>query len=323
MINKILICGFGSIGKKYYKLLRLNFKNIKIGLLRHNSAENFTENEGAETFYTKEDSLDWGPDAAIIATPAPFHLRQAIFYAKNNIPLLIEKPLGVDNQIFTECQDLKFLANNIPILIGYVLRHDPAHNQIKKYLREESIGTIVDASFSCGSWLPNWRENQDYKNSVSARSDLGGGVLLELSHELDLANSFLGEIDIKYSIISNSNLLDIDPNVEDKVQISGVSKDQVFVNINLDFCTNPSYREIIFRGSDGLIKWNITSGKLTHINSSNIKTVKTYSIDPFFRLNLELKHFIKCCLKHEAPIVKFQDGLNVLNQIREIRLFNQ
>lgn len=323
MINKALICGFGSIGKKYYKLFRLNYKNIKIGLLRQNSIENYLEKEDVKIFHTLEDSLSWDPDAAIIATPAPLHLRQAIFFAQNNIPLLIEKPLGVDSQIFTACKDLEFLSNNIPILIGYVLRHDPAHNQIKKYLREGLIGRVVDASFSCGSWLPSWRGNQDYKKSVSARSELGGGVLLEMSHELDLANSFLGKIDINHSVISNSKLLDIDPDVEDKALITGVSKDQVFVSINLNFCTKPTYRVAIFRGSNGLIKWNLTSGKLIHINENNIETVKTYPIDPLFRLNLELKHFIKCCLKQEEPIVKFQDGLNVLSQISEIRLINK
>ena len=323
MINKMLICGFGSIGKKYYKLLRLNYKNIKVGLLRHNSRDNYLEKDDVKIFHTSEDSLSWDPDAVIIANPAPFHLRQAIFFAQNNIPLLIEKPLGVDSQIFNSCKDLESLSKNIPILVGYVLRHDPAHNQIKKYLRDELIGRIVDASFSCGSWLPSWRENQDYKNSVSARSELGGGVLLEMSHELDLANSFLGKIDIKHSVISNSNLLDIDSNVEDKALITGVSKDQVFVNINLNFCTKPSFREVLLIGSNGLIQWNLTSGNLIHINEHNIETVKTYPIDPLFRLNLELKHFIKCCLKQEEPIVKFQDGLNVLNQISEIRLFNQ
>ena len=133
MINKILICGFGSMGRKYYELLRLNYKNIKIGLLRQKSSDEPFEKRSVKTFHTLEDSLAWAPNAAIISTPAPFHLKQAIFYAQNNIPLLIEKPLAVDSQIFTACKDLKLLSENIPILIGYVLRHDPAHNQIKKY----------------------------------------------------------------------------------------------------------------------------------------------------------------------------------------------
>ena len=41
---------------------------------------------------------------------------------------------------------------------------------------------------NCFSFLPNWRNNINYKNSNSAKKKLGGGVALELSHEIDLAN---------------------------------------------------------------------------------------------------------------------------------------
>ena len=53
----------------------------------------------------------------------------------------------------------------------------------------------------------------DYMKSVSASEKLGGGVLLELSHEIDFVNYLFGPIDIKYASVSQSGLLKID--VED------------------------------------------------------------------------------------------------------------
>ena len=53
-------------------------------------------------------------------------------------------------------------------------------------------GKNLEADFYCGSWLPTWREGKEYSQTVSANSDRGGGVLLELIHEIDLAHYLIG-----------------------------------------------------------------------------------------------------------------------------------
>ena len=48
-------------------------------------------------------------------------------------------------------------------------------------------------SINCSSFLPSWRKNIDYQSSVSAKKSLGGGVLLELSHEIDYLIWLIGK----------------------------------------------------------------------------------------------------------------------------------
>ena len=321
MIRKVLICGYGSIGKKYFNLIKENWKNIDIGLLRSITNKVDKKDTSQLTFYSIYDAIKWKPNAAIISSPAPFHLDQATYLAREGIPLLIEKPIGMDSQLDHEWNDLRKLSKSIPMLVGYVLRHDPAYITIKDWLKKNKIGKIVGASVICGSWLPSWRNDKDYKETVSARSELGGGVLLELSHELDLMKSFFGDLEFKSSIISNSNLLDID--VEDKVQISALSKENISLDLSLDFCTKPPIRNIIIRGSEGRIIWDIISGKLSYVDSLNREEINNYPTDPLIRLNNEIKHFFNCCQNKIQPIVTLEDGLSILNYIREIRSINK
>ena len=57
------------------------------------------------------------------------------------------------------------------------------------------IGAVHAVRCEIGQYLPAWRPDADYRTTVSAQKALGGGVLLELSHELDLLRWVFGEVD--------------------------------------------------------------------------------------------------------------------------------
>ena len=65
--------------------------------------------------------------------------------------------------------------------VGYNLRFHPVLIYLKQFLIRKKIFSINVISHS---YLPNWRKI-NYRHSISANKKLGGGVLLELSHELD------------------------------------------------------------------------------------------------------------------------------------------
>ena len=82
-------------------------------------------------------------------------------------------------------------------------------------INSKKIGQILHVQVDCGSYLPDWRKGTDYRESVSAKAELGGGVLLELSHELDYIRWFFGEMISISANIQNSGTLGID--VEDDI----------------------------------------------------------------------------------------------------------
>lgn len=319
MVKKILICGLGSIGRKYVRLIRSRFPQISLAALRSGFGPSSQEEKLLDyQFYCEQEALTWKPDGVVIATPATYHLQQALFFASKNIPLLIEKPLGTGLEQEEDWDQLQIFALQVPILVGYVLRYDSCLNWLKDQLTSKSIGRLLEADFYCGSWLPSWREDTNYTQNVSARSELGGGVLLELSHEIDLAFWLLSDtIEINSAISSRSELLDID--VEDQVVIAAKTTDSVLLTIRLNFCTQPSRRIVCLRGQNGELSCDLISNRASMSLIDKAPQGFSSEADASERYLHQLDHFMSCIQGLELPICTVNDGLNVLKVIQQTR----
>jgi predicted dehydrogenase len=75
--------------------------------------------------------------------------------------------------------------------VGYNLRFHPAIIWLKDTLPK--LGNLSSANFYVGQYLPTWRPDTDYRRSSSAQDISGGGVLRDLSHEIDLAQLLFGD----------------------------------------------------------------------------------------------------------------------------------
>ena len=175
--RKILICGLGSIGRRYLRIINKNLPDIKIAVMRSGYGPCAEEIKliDYQTSSLRE-SMDWGPDAAIISSPASLHVDQAIALGESKVPCLIEKPLSVGYENLNKLERIVRLSESVPMLMGYIHRHDPCGTLIKEKLEENSLGKVIEADFHCGSWLPKWRPEIDYLKSVSANKELGGGL---------------------------------------------------------------------------------------------------------------------------------------------------
>ena len=142
----------------------------------------------------------------------------------------------------------------------------------------------------CGSYLPEWRERQDYRQSVSANSDLGGGVLLELSHDLDYIRWFFGEMKSVYAKIQNSGTLDID--VEDSVDIIFESERGFSASVHLDFNTRNTRRKCIAKCSEGNLSWDAFGNKVIWQPVDGLEEVEMYQNDRNYVYKEQLKHFL-------------------------------
>jgi len=318
-IHKVLICGLGSIGKRHLRTLRQYWKSVEIAVLRSGYGTYCQEIELADqVFTTLSDSLSWKPDAAIICTPASKHLSTALILARNGIPLLIEKPVGDGTESRHDWQELTVLSATVPIEVGYVLRHDPCRVAVKSYIAEKRIGHLVEADFYCGSWLPDWRPGIDYRRCVSANRSLGGGVLLELSHEIDLAQSLLGNLHLYSSLLKHSGLLEID--VEDQAHLLAYSDDQCLVSIRINFCTQPSSRHVRIRGRDGEIHWDLIAGKVQVMQTGQKNDLFFEShISSHENYRVQMEHFLSCATGAREPVCSLSDGLVVLDIINMSR----
>ena len=321
-IRKILICGLGSIGRRHFRLIKQRYNSIEIAVLRsgHGTPQQDIEHE-SQIFYSLNDAISWKPHAAIIATPASHHLNDALPLARRGIPLLIEKPIGDGTESQKDWNELVELSDCVPIDIGYVLRHDPCTITVSNYIKEGLIGKLVEADFYCGSWLPDWRPNLDYRESVSSQRALGGGVLLELSHEIDMAQYLLGTFEPCSALLHQTGLLEID--VEDQAELHAYTSEQCLISIRLNFCTKPISRYVRLRGSNGEIYWDVTEGKVEVTCANASKSVNYQSqMSSNDRYVLQMKHFLACAVGKVGPKCSVTESLNVVNIISKARKLN-
>jgi predicted dehydrogenase len=317
--GRILVCGLGSIGRRHLRLLHALDPSLELAAWRSGNGPDCPEQDLlAARFSSLSEALAWQPQAAIVASPAPFHGAQATELASNGVALLIEKPLGTGEEPLAAWLPLQSAAmKGLPVLVGYVLRHDPAFPVLQAWLAAGQIGTPVSAHGRCGSWLPDWRPGSDYRQGVSARRDLGGGVLLELSHDLDLLRTLLGSLTVTTADLSCSGLLEID--VEDRALLAMQSAAGVPVSLQLDFCTRPPARKLVVRGSEGEIRWDLIRGCLSWMDRQGVLLEEHFSHRAEERYQLQLQHFLACCRGEAEPLVSVEDGLAVLELVRQAR----
>lgn len=252
--QRFVIASLGSIGKRHLRNLRELYPEATIAALRRPESAPGLPPECDTQFFTVEDALAFKPTAAILAGPASTHVALAHAFVSGGIPVFIEKPLSHNLAGLAELR-IAAQTGNVPVMIGYNLRFNQSLNAVRKELMDSVIGDVTSVRAEVGQYLPNWRPETDYRNSVSAQSVLGGGVLLELSHEIDYIVWLFGMPDRVFCRGGRLSKLEID--VEDCVELClEYDAPRRLISVHLDFLQRTPVRVCKFIGSHGTICWN-------------------------------------------------------------------
>jgi len=322
LINRILIVGLGSIGKRHLRLARELLPNADIRVLRH-QATNEVHGYSNGSFSSIEESIAFAPQIAVIASPATFHIATAQALAEVGVHLLIEKPLSASlsgvTQLLETCQ-----TQGVVLLAGYNLRFLPSLQRYRDLLGENVIGKVLSVRCEIGQYLPSWRPGSDYRQGVSAQRELGGGALLELSHELDYLRWIFGEVDWVKATLSRQSMLEID--VEDTAHITlgftpALDGYQLIGAVNLDFIRHDTTRLCTAIGEKGSLRWNGLTGEVLFYGAGRKEWELMFSHqhhrDESYMA--EWKNFIECVNAHKIPLITGEDGLKVLQIIEAAR----
>ena len=290
-----MVIGLGSIGKRHYSLLNKIEKVKKIYVL--------TKQKGFKNKITDiKEIIRIKPTHIIISNETNKHFYYVKFIEKNliNCNILIEKP------IFNKLEIFKPIKNNY--FIGYNLRFNPIIDSIKKLIHNEKI---ISINIFCGSYLPKWRNN-DYTKSYSASKKLGGGVLLDLSHEIDYLIYLFGNLKLLFTKINKLSNLKI--NVEDNAIIIGKTKTNSIVNITLNYFTKIPHRFLIIDSNNLTIKADLIKNKLEYKKNSR-SFFKKFNFEKNHTYNKQLISF----LTDKKKLCSFSEAYEVLKIISKIK----
>ena len=177
---KVLIVGLGSIAKKHVVAIRKLTENVDLYALR--SAEDSPIFEKVINLFTEKQIAEHNFDFAIISNPTSEHKSAISMLLGLKIPLFIEKPLfdvvGLQEKELLSKMELL----QIPTYVACNLRFLDSIQFIKKEVEDKRINEV---NIYCGTYLPDWRPGENFRKSYSANIEMGGGVHIDLIHELD------------------------------------------------------------------------------------------------------------------------------------------
>ena len=321
LVERVLIVGLGSIGRRHIRIIQELYSNIEIVVLRHKQCEDMDILGIHNCVTTIDDALSLKPDAAIIANPATKHLEVAELLAEDNVHLLIEKPIAESStgvqKLIEVCRKKK-----VVLMVAYNLRFLPSLIEFREQLKQKKTGKVLSVRAEVGQYLPDWRPDMDYRKSVSAQKSLGGGVLLELSHEIDYLSWLFGSIKWVKSYVSKRSDLEID--VEDTANVilgfEQSSNSQLIGTLNMDFVRHDYTRQCTVIGEKGTLRWDGMVGDIQYFPKGGKKWEVLFSSSPDrdYTYAEEIKHFFSSIKLEGSPLISGEECLKTVLKIEAI-----
>ena len=315
---KFLVIGYGSIGKRH----AANVASIghQAVLLRH--ARGNENKDGFREYYSLDDVLENEKDidGAIVCSPTTKHLDDVRQLVSNNMPFLLEKPTTHDLRSTGEMKGI-IESNTFTLYdIGFNLRYHPVIGFIKDFL--PNVGKVYATKIYVGYYLPYWRKGIDYRESTSAKKELGGGVHVELAHDIDYALWLMGCPEKVVGYVNRVSDLDI--STDDICSALLKYSDGSVAEVHLDYLSHKYLRggQIIAENGTLEWQWNPAEGSVSYFDKEGSDSKEIFATGPGYDFNAtyieELKHFIGTLNGSRKTRVNIDDAVETMKVIQAI-----
>ncbi len=316
-VNNVAIIGCGSIGQRHIQNLK------KIGIKKISA---FRTNKGYFKKISKKlnvnESSDWkqflktSNDIAIISNPSSLHLPTVKKILNHTKGIFIEKPFSHNLKNTKNIINL-MKKKKIVSFVGNNLLFHPIIKNIKKYLKNNDMGHLLGMQIQAGQYLPDWHSYEDYRESYYSRKDLGGGVLLTLIHEIEIALSFAGNAKEVSCYLQSYEPLNID--VESQAYLMIKHTNHSVSSIHLDYIQKNAHRSGLLTFENGWITYDfnkniVITENINHKKEKIIWHDKKYDYNEMYID--ELKRFIE--LTKQGLITHENDAENAIESIRVV-----
>src|SRR5262249_7497868 len=248
------------------------------------------------------------------------HADLALAAAEHHCHLFIEKPLahsldGVHDLLKTVEQ------RGLITMVGCNMRFHQGPLTVKRLIDEQAVGKILGARIQTGSYLPNWRPGQNYHNSYSASTLLGGGALLDCIHEVDLALWYFGPGHLVAALTQPAFSLELE--VEGLAELLIQHDGGAIASVHLNFVQKDYRRGCQVIGDQGTIYWDFSQPQVTVRGGDG---ESRHELNPAWKIDQmyvdELSYFIDCVEKGTQTFCSAKEGLAALQIVLDAKAVN-
>lgn len=244
---KSLIIGYGSIGKRHEAVLQVLGHEVHI-VSAHTS-------DHAHRYAALSEANLAEFDYIIIANATADHesALKSIINAGAQCPIMVEKPIFHNTpETLTHLRDYAH-----PVYVGYHLRFHPVTQTLHRLLADE---TPLSAAIYTGQHLSTWRPGTNHLEGYSAHASQGGGVLRDLSHELDLLSFLFGALEVKAAL--NQRVGEVTVDADDSCMALLSSAHCPMMNMHVNYLDAISKRELIINTSQNSFHADYIAGTI-------------------------------------------------------------
>lgn len=284
---KVLVIGYGSIGQRHSRLLTELGCQVAVASRRRSIDYSPQYSDLAQAL------SDWQPEYVVVADRTSEHHQTIETLIKQGYHgrMLIEKPL-FDAPALLPRHYFSLAA------VAYNLRCHPLLIKLKSWL--EDSAQLVTASIYVGAYLPGWRPKIDYRQSYSAIKKQGGGVLRDLSHEIDYTLWLLGPW--RRLTASGGHLSPLEIDSDDAYTLLMEMNRCPLVSIHMNFLDRIPRREILVNTDIHTVRVDLINNTLA---TDGVEESVMVAGDDTYRA------------EHQAMLVGNSEGLCTLSEAME------
>jgi predicted dehydrogenase len=308
----ILIAGYGSIGRRHYNnAIAMDQRDVRLLRAGPKREGAFADPAGAIIYRSIDTALHDKPSVAIVTNPTSMHAQTAIAAMRGGANVVMEKPLSHNLQTARDVDQAQRETGTI-ITMAYAFRYHPLYRRLHEIVRAGTLGRVFHVHAWQASYLPAWHPWEDYRTSYAARSDLGGGVVKTLDHELDMLHWLVGRpTQVQASV---GSLCGIGVEVEDTADMIFRFGDKPLqAHVHVCFGRQDPSRGVRVTGEAGSAELDWNTGTLTVRNGNEI--VEKMKLPAGFDLNDVYRDMLADalrCLSEGRPAIPLSAGLTAL-----------
>lgn len=317
---KIAVIGCGSIGRRHIgNLLVLGHEVIAWN--RGDKRREFVAKNFDIPVYDNLDMMlnEVDLESVVICSPNSFHLEHATKAINKGLHLFIEKPIAITLEGLDE---IAREANNRSLVshVGANMRFHFGPASINKYIKSGKLGRPLWAHFWGGMHLPDWHPDEDYRQMYSASKVLGGGVVLDFIHEIDLIRWMFGDPLQLAAMVGKSGWLELE--TEDIADIIFAYPQGMQVSLHLDYLQRPFQRGIRVVGDKGWVQWDLVKQTIEWFDHETREASISEYPNGYEHNNMyieQMKYFLTCIQNNEISNSDISAGKSALELALKIK----